>query len=68
MTPTRPDHPPFRRDVKFVDANEASILPLLEELELTRGKRNWGYPFRFGFLEITQHDFDAISTAMGAKM
>jgi hypothetical protein len=59
---------PFRRDVKFVTASEASILPLLDELELTRGKRNWGYPFRFGFLEITQHDFDTISAAMGARM
>src|SRR5262245_34392022 len=27
---------PFRRDVKFAAANEASILPLLDELDLTR--------------------------------
>jgi EVE domain len=59
---------PFRRDVTFVEANEAPILPLLDELELTRGKRNWGYPFRFGLLEITQRDFDAISAAMGARV
>ena len=58
---------PFRRDVTFVTANEASILPLLDELELTRGKRNWGYSFRFGLLEITQRDFDTISAAMGAR-
>jgi hypothetical protein len=58
---------PFRRDVTFVEANEASILPLLDELELTRGKRNWGYPFRFGLLEITQRDFDTIWAAMGAR-
>jgi hypothetical protein len=59
---------PFRRDVTFVTANEASILPLLDELELTRGKRNWGYAFRFGFLEITQRDFAVISAAMGATV
>jgi hypothetical protein len=59
---------PFRRDVTFVKANEASILPLLDELELTRGKRNWGYAFRFGFLEITQRDFAVISAAMGATV
>jgi hypothetical protein len=59
---------PFRRDVKFVEATEASILPLLDALELTRGKRNWGYPFRFGFLEITQRDFDTIAAAMGARV
>jgi EVE domain len=58
---------PFRRDVRFVEAKEASILPLLDALELTRGKRNWGYPFRFGLLEITQRDFEAIKAAMGAK-
>jgi hypothetical protein len=57
---------PFRRDVEFAEANEASILPLLDELELTRGKRNWGYPFRFGLLEITPRDFATISAAMGA--
>jgi hypothetical protein len=57
---------PFRRDVDFVAANEASILPLLDELELTRGKRSWGYPFRFGLLEITQADFETIAAAMGA--
>jgi EVE domain len=59
---------PFRRDVRFVEAEEASILPLLDVLDLTRGKRSWGYPFRFGFLEITPHDFETISAAMGAKM
>src|SRR5882672_7585452 len=52
---------PFRRDVTFAQASEASILPLLDELELTRGKRNWGYPFRFGLLEITPRDFATIS-------
>jgi EVE domain len=55
---------PFRREVKYCEANEASILPLLDQLELTRGKRNWGYPFRFGLVEITRSDFDIISAAM----
>jgi len=57
---------PFRRDVTYAAAEEASILPLLDKLELTRGKRNWGYPFRFGLLEISKRDFDTISAAMGA--
>jgi hypothetical protein len=59
---------PFRRDVKYVEATEASILPLLDRLELTRGKRNWGYRFRFGLVEITKFDFDVIAAAMGAKL
>jgi hypothetical protein len=32
--------------VNYVDANEASIVALLDTSELTRGKQNWGYPFR----------------------
>src|SRR5262245_17170982 len=34
---------PFRRDVDYAEAEQVSILPLLERLELTRGKRNWGW-------------------------
>ena len=56
---------PFRRDVIYAKAGEASILPLLDQLELTRGKRNWGYSFRFGLVEISKRDFDAIAAAMG---
>jgi hypothetical protein len=59
---------PFRRHVKYALANEASILPLLETLELTRGKRNWGYPFRRGLVEITERDFDTIAAAMKTKI
>src|SRR5262249_11821048 len=59
---------PFRRDVDYAEAKPVSILPLLERLELTRGKRNWGNQFRFGLLEITKSDFDMISAAMAAKL
>jgi hypothetical protein len=59
---------PFRRDVTYVEAKEASILPLLDQLELTRGKRNCGYSFRFGLVEIAKHDFDTIAAAMGASL
>jgi hypothetical protein len=57
---------PFRRSVIYVDASEASILPLLGKLELTRDKRNWGYSFRLGLVEITARDFVTISAAMAA--
>ena len=56
---------PFRRDVGYRDAREVPIAPLLDQLELTRGKRNWAYPFRFGLIEISAADFDTISQAMG---
>ena len=59
---------PFRRDVEYVQADDAPIQPLLDRLEFTRGKRNWGYAFRFGLVEISQEDFDTIAQAMKAKV
>jgi hypothetical protein len=59
---------PFRRDVNFVAAEAASILPLLDALDLTRGKHNWGFPFRRGLVEISERDFGAIAAAMRARL
>ena len=56
---------PHRRDVQWFKAQTAPIHPLLEELELTRGKRNWGYAFRFGLLGVSEHDMALIAAAMG---
>lgn len=55
---------PFRRDVDWRTADEAPILPLLDQLDLTRGKRNWGYAFRFGLVAISPADFLVIERAM----
>lgn len=55
---------PFRRDVLWLDAQEALITPLLEQLDLTKNKKNWGYPFRFGLLAITDQDMQLIMKAM----
>ncbi|RZK52785.1 MAG: EVE domain-containing protein, partial [Pedobacter sp.] len=41
-----------------------SIIPLIDDLNFIQNKKSWGYPFRFGFFEINQHDFDLISTQM----
>jgi EVE domain-containing protein len=57
---------PFRRDVAYHDAAETPIASLLDQLEFTRGKRNWGYSFRFGLIEISPIDFGTIARAMGA--
>jgi hypothetical protein len=59
---------PFRRDVDYVQANEAPIQPLLDRLEFTRGKKNWGYAFRFGLVEISKEDFDTIAAALKATV
>lgn len=60
---------PFRRNVDYIaEARQASILPLREALELTRGKRNWGYAFRFGLLAISEVDMKVIAAAMGVSL
>jgi hypothetical protein len=58
---------PFRRDVDWKTTQDAPIAPLLETLEFTRGKRNWGAPFRYGIFAISDNDMDLIAKAMGAK-
>lgn len=44
----------------------APIKPLLEELALCAGKRNWGYQFRFGLLPVSEGDMARIAGAMAA--
>lgn len=56
---------PFRRDVAWAVARETPIAPLLDRLELTAGKSNWGYQLRFGLVELSEHDFVLIAGSMG---
>lgn len=58
---------PFRRDVSWRAAEEAPIQPLLDALDFTAGKRNWGYQLRFGLFSIGAHDFGMIAEAMRAR-
>jgi hypothetical protein len=57
-----------RRDVDWAAADDAPIAPLLDQLDFTAGKTNWGYQLRFGLFEISAHDFDLIAAAMHAKV
>jgi hypothetical protein len=59
---------PHRRDVAWVKCNEAPIRPLLDKLEFTAGKANWGYQLRFGLFAISEADFKTIATAMAATL
>lgn len=59
---------PFRRDVDWLDAHETPIAPLLDRLQLTAGKSNWGYALRFGLVEIAEADFAVVTGAMGATL
>lgn len=58
------DFCPFRRNIEFLEHQDTSILPLINDLQFIQNKKSWGYPFRFGFFEITKHDFDLISSKM----
>lgn len=57
----------FRRDVVWDETESVPIRPLLQELDLTRGKSNWAYPFRFGLLSLAANDADRIRKAMGGR-
>jgi hypothetical protein len=55
---------PFRRDIRYVPCREVKIASLLNELDFTRGNRNWGLPFRKGHFEIGAEDFMTIAASM----
>jgi hypothetical protein len=55
---------PFRRRVAYLDGVAAPILPLLEALDFTRGKRSWGYAFRWGLFEVSDESMAVIAAAM----
>ena len=63
-----PDFHPFRRRVHFIPGNEASIQPLLAELEFIVDKTKWGFPFRRGLFAIGENDFRRIAQAMGVNI
>ncbi|MCB0687561.1 MAG: EVE domain-containing protein [Saprospiraceae bacterium] len=62
-----PDFCPSRRNIEFYKNHDVSILPLIEHLDFIKNKKSWGYPFRFGFFEIKEHDFNIISSKMLSK-
>ncbi|MEO8515109.1 MAG: EVE domain-containing protein [Flavobacterium sp.] len=55
---------PFRRNIQFLKCQESSIIPLINDLEFIPNKKSWGYPFRFGFFEINENDFNFITSKM----
>jgi hypothetical protein len=55
---------PNRRDVVYVRSEEASILPLLDAFEFVENRQRWGYKFRFGLFDISDHDMRLIARLM----
>ena len=52
----------YRRDIRFLNATDVSIRPLLEQLSFIKDKNKWSYVFRFGHLEIAKADFELIAS------
>lgn len=59
---------PYRKDVRYVAAHETSILPLVPQFEFVESPSRWGYKFRFGLFDISDHDMTLIAQAMGADL
>jgi predicted RNA-binding protein len=55
---------PYRRDIRFFDAVDVRIRPLIERLSFIKDKTHWGYAFRFGHLEIPLADYELIAAEM----
>ncbi len=59
-----PGFVPYRRDIRFFDAQDVPIRPLIAQLSFIRDKQHWGYAFRFGHLEIPRADYELIAAQM----
>jgi hypothetical protein len=59
---------PYRRDVAYVAAQEAPIVPLLDAFEFVQDRARWGYKFRFGLFKVSDADMRVIATAMQAPL
>ena len=55
---------PFRRDVRYFDAREAPIRPLLPDLSFAQGSASWGQVMRRGTFRIDAADYKIIAEAM----
>jgi hypothetical protein len=55
---------PFRRNVVWLAHGEAKIVPMLDKLSFTAGRRHWGQPFRYGLFEIPEADYQLIETSL----
>ena len=63
-----PDFHPWRRKMRFIKAEEASVRPLIDELDFITNKEKWGFPFSRGLFEVEKADFMRIAKAMDADV
>jgi EVE domain len=55
---------PYRRNVRYLDAEETPIAPLLDAFEFVEDRSRWGYKFRFGLFSVNDLDMALIARAM----
>ena len=59
---------PFRRDVLYLSTQETPIAPMLDDFEFIENRQRWGYKFRFGLFDVSDHDMRLIAPAMGTNL
>ena len=57
---------PFRRNVRYFDAEPASVRLLIERPGFALSGTKWGSRLRFGLIEIDEDSMDMIADAMNA--
>jgi hypothetical protein len=57
---------PYRRDVRYADAQEVPMDMIKQRLELC-ARPNWGMALRRGHLPLEAPDFATIAAAMGVR-
>jgi hypothetical protein len=55
---------PYRRGVAFAPGREAPLQPLLDDFDFVQDRQHRGYKFRFGLVEVSDHDMRMIADAM----
>jgi hypothetical protein len=59
---------PFRHNVSWFKTQDAQIEPMLQKLEFTKDKTNWGFQFRFGLFAVSELDLQVIAVAMNSVL
>ena len=55
---------PTRRDVKWFPSRPTPIAPLVQRLDFSKDRKNWGYQLRFGLFEVSMADMKLIAAEM----
>lgn len=55
---------PTRRDVNWLPSHPTASAPLLQRLDFSMVRKNWGYQLRFGLFEVSATDMALIARTM----